>query len=82
MFRPCEYADKSPEHHLEAALRVLGRKFRNRWLFSYNERQFRHKVHNQQTVRIQRLAKRIAPVEQLGLALAQKRTDQALKGLR
>jgi hypothetical protein len=42
MFRPCEYADKSPEHQLEAALRVLGRKLRDWWLFSYDELQFGH----------------------------------------
>ena len=33
MFRPREYADKSPEHQLEATLRVLGRKLRDWWLF-------------------------------------------------
>ena len=34
MFRPRKYADKSPEHELEAALRVLWRKIRNGRLFS------------------------------------------------
>ena len=34
MFRPCEYADKSPEYQLEAALRILWRKLGNRRLFS------------------------------------------------
>src|SRR3984893_18302943 len=37
MFRPCEYADKSTEHQLEAALRVLWRKIRDWFLFSYDE---------------------------------------------
>jgi hypothetical protein len=32
--------DKSPEYHLEAALRVLGRKLRDWWLLSYDELQF------------------------------------------
>src|SRR6188472_862090 len=41
MFRPCEYADESPEHQLEAALRVLWRKIRDGRLFSYDELQFR-----------------------------------------
>src|SRR5215831_13365161 len=40
MLRPREYADKSPKHQLEAALRVLWRKFRDRRLFSYDELQF------------------------------------------
>src|ERR1700757_955661 len=49
---PCEYADKSTEHQLEAALSVLWRKLRNRWLFSYDERQFGNKLHNELSVRI------------------------------
>jgi len=40
MFAPCEYTDKSPEHQLEAALRILGGKLRDWWLFSYDELQF------------------------------------------
>jgi hypothetical protein len=34
MLRPCEDADEPPEHQLEAALRVLGRKVGNRRLLS------------------------------------------------
>ena len=45
MLRPREYADKSPEHQLETALRVLWRKFRDRWLFSDDELQFRNEIH-------------------------------------
>src|SRR5262249_18477436 len=40
MFRTREDADKSTEDQLEAALRVVWRKFRDRWLFSNNELQF------------------------------------------
>src|SRR5579864_417616 len=43
---PCEYLDKSTEHQLEAALHVLWRKLRNRWLFSYDELQFGNQIHN------------------------------------
>jgi hypothetical protein len=44
---PCEYADKPTEHQLEAALRILSRKLRNRWLFSYDELQFENQIHNE-----------------------------------
>src|SRR2546426_699322 len=52
MFRPCEYADESPEHQLETALRVLWWKIRDWWLFSDDELQFGDEVHNEQSVRI------------------------------
>src|ERR1700694_2573655 len=32
---PREYVDKSPEYQLKTALRVLWRKLRDGWLFSY-----------------------------------------------
>src|SRR5262245_39786816 len=51
MFRSCEYADESPEDQLEAALRILWRKYRDRRLFSYDELQFRDEVYNEQSVR-------------------------------
>src|ERR1700741_899056 len=46
----CEYADKSTEHQLEAALRILSRKLRNRWLFSYDELQVWNQIHNELSV--------------------------------
>src|ERR1700752_5099258 len=49
---PCEYADESTEHELEAALRILSRKLRNRWLFSYDEFQFGNQIYNELSVRI------------------------------
>src|SRR5215467_11056361 len=51
MFRPCEYADESPEDQLEAALRVLHWKFRDGWLFSQDKLQFGNQVHNEASVR-------------------------------
>src|SRR5258708_10068144 len=81
MFRPCKHADKTPENQLKTALCLLRRKLRDRWLFSNDEFQFRDQIHNEQPVRTQRLMERLAPAVQLGLALAQKRTDKALKGL-
>src|ERR1700740_1197535 len=51
MFRPCEYANKSPKHQLEAALRVLWRKLRDWRRFSFNEPQFRNQVYNELAVR-------------------------------
>ena len=82
MLRPREDTDKATEYQLEAALRVLGRKFRDRWLFSYDELQFRDEIHNEPSVRVQRLVNGVAPFAQLCFALTQKWTDEALKGLR
>ena len=47
MFRPREYADKSPEHQLEAALRVLWRQLGNRWLLADDVLQFRDEIDNE-----------------------------------
>src|SRR5262245_33772802 len=69
MFRPREYADKSPKHQLESALRVLWRKIRDWWLFSNDELQSRHQIHDEQSVRIQCLMKGVPPVAQLCFAL-------------
>ena len=52
MFRPREYADKSPEHQLKAALRILWRKLGDRWLFADDVLQFRDEIHNEPSVRI------------------------------
>src|ERR1700722_10631662 len=49
---PCEYADKSSEHQLEPALRILWRKLGDRRLFSYDEFQFGNQIHNELAVRI------------------------------
>ena len=52
MLRAGEYADKSPEYQLKPALRILGRKFRDRWLLSYDVLQFRDEIHDELSVRI------------------------------
>src|SRR5215510_6934038 len=82
MFRPREYIDKSTEYQVEAALGLLVRQFRNRWLLSNNGLQFRDQTHHELSVRIERLMKGIAPLAQLLFALTQKWLDKALKGLR
>ena len=46
-------ADESTEYQSEAALRVLWRKFRYRWLFSDNELQLRDQIYNELSIRIQ-----------------------------
>src|SRR5262249_53751113 len=61
MLRPREYADEPAEHQLEAALLLLWRKRRNRWLSSDDQLQFGNQIHDQLSVRIQRLSKGIAP---------------------
>ena len=61
---------------------LLRRKLRDRRLLSDEELQFGDKVDHEPPVRAQRLAQRVAPAGQFGVALAQKRADQALKRLR
>ena len=81
MFRPSEDADKLPKHHLEAPLRVLWRKLRDRRRLSDDELHFRNEIHNQSCVRSQRLPQRVAPRRKVRFAFAEQRPDQALKGL-
>ena len=52
MFRPSKNADKSAEHHVKPASRVLRQKFRDGWLVSYNEPQLGNQIHNELSVRI------------------------------
>ena len=80
MLRPCEYADKSPEHELEAALSVLWRKIWDRWLFSYDEPQFRNEIQNELSVRTQRIKQRVPPSAEFHFLLAEKGKNQALEG--
>ncbi len=82
MLRPGEDAEEAPEHQLEAALRVLRRQLGDRRLLADDELQLRDEVDDELAVRPQRLAKRVAPRGQLGLALAEERPDQALERLR
>src|SRR6516165_6582064 len=81
MFRPSEEADKLSEHQLEAPLRVLWRKLRNRRRFSDDELHFRNEIHNQSGVRSQSLTQRVAPRREVRFVLPQQWPDQVLKGL-
>src|SRR5262249_5725934 len=82
MLRPSEHADKLAKHHLEASLRVLWRKLRNRRRLSNDEPHFRNEIHNQSCVWSQRLPQLITPRCKVRFGFAEQRPDQALKGLR
>src|SRR5208337_4636106 len=82
MFRPGEDADKSTKHQLEAPLRVLWWKLRNRWLFADEELQLGDDVDHEPAVRAQRIHEGHTPTRQLGVALAEKGSHEALKSLR
>ena len=82
MFGPREDAEKPPEHQLETALCLLRWKLHDGRLLSDQELQFGDHVNHESSVRAQRLGERVAPAGELGVALAQKRADQALKRLR
>ena len=69
MFGSREYADQSAEHQLEAPLRVLWRKLRNRRLSSDDQLQLGYEVEHQSAVRVQRGAKCGAPHGQFGFSL-------------
>src|SRR6476469_564681 len=64
-----EHAEETPEHHLEAVLRVLRRQVWDRRLRSDHELQLGNEVHDELTVRAKRLTQRVAPAAKLRLAL-------------
>jgi hypothetical protein len=72
MFWLRENADKSSEHQLKAALRILWRQLGNRRLFADDVLQFRDEINNELTVRFERLEERLPPLPQLRFRLAQK----------
>src|SRR5208282_1958037 len=76
-----EDADKSAEHEVETALRLLRLELRDRRLVSGDELQFGDEVSHKPCIWLQRLQKCAAPDRQLGVALAEKRPHQALKSL-
>ena len=81
MVRSREHADEPPKHQLETSSRVLGSELRNRWLVSDDQLELRDEVDHEPPIRAQRLDQRVAPTTQLGVALAEKAPDEALKGL-
>jgi len=76
-----EHADEATEHQLKSPLRLLRLKLGNRWLLADDELQLRDEVGHEPTVQAQRLHKGLTPTRQFGIALAEKRAHQALKGL-
>src|SRR5207302_9573206 len=76
-----EDAEEAPENHLETVLRVLRRQVRDRRLCPDHHLQLGNQVHDELTVRAQRLAQGVPPPAELRLALAQERADKALESL-
>jgi len=75
-------AEEPPEHHLESVLRLLRRKLRYGRLLADDELDLRNEVRYQLPVRAERASNGIAPLTELGVALAQQRADDAPQGLR
>ena len=67
---PREDAEEAAEHHLKAVLRVLRRQLRDRRLLSDHELQLGNEIHDELTVRAERLAQRVAPPAKLYIAPA------------
>src|SRR5262245_7219738 len=82
MLLPREHSDKLSKNELESALGFLQRKFGDWWRLSDDELQFRNEVHDELSVRTQRIMKGRAPFAQFRFAFAQKGTDKILEGLR
>ena len=81
VLRPREDAEEAPEHHPETVLRVLRRQVRDRRLCPDHQLQLGDEVHDELTIRAQRLAQGVPPPAELRLAPAQQRAHQALEGL-
>src|SRR5262245_37954927 len=82
MLRPGKYTDETPEHEQETALRLLWLKCRDRWRLPNDQLQFGDEVGHEPRIGLQRLQKRVAPVRQLRIRLAEQRAHQAPEGLR
>ena len=82
MLRSRKYADEPPKDQLKTSLRFLRRKLWYRRLLANDVLQFRDEFDDEQSVRIQRLAKRVAPFAQVFFVFAEEGPDEALKGLR
>src|SRR5215469_14850275 len=81
MFRSGKDTNESPEHGLEAVLRLLRLKLRDRRLVADNEPELRDEVGHEPCIWVKRLQERAAPDRQLGVALAEERSHKALKSL-
>src|SRR5258707_3053620 len=81
VFLSREDAEEAAEYHLEAVLRLLRRQLRDRRLFSDDQLQLGNEVHDELSIRAERLAEGIPPTAQLRLDPAQKRAHQILERL-
>src|ERR1700676_3705440 len=81
MFRSREYADEPSKYQPETSLRFLRRQLGHRRLFANDMPQFRDEIDDEQSVRIQRLAKCVTPFAQVFFVLAEEPPDEALKRL-
>src|SRR5438093_13478859 len=82
MVRSGEHADEPTEYQLETSTSVLGSELRNRRLIADDELELRDEVDHEPPIRAQRLHQGVAPSTQLGVALAEKIPNEALKRLR
>ena len=81
MLRPREDLNEALKHQLESSLRLLRRQVGDGLLFSDDQLQLGHEVHDQLSVRAQCGIERRAPVRQLRVVSDQKTADKALQRL-
>jgi hypothetical protein len=75
VLRPSERAEESPEHQLEAVLRILRRQVWNGWLFPDDELDLGDEVDDELTIRTQGFQKSVPPLADLRFALDEDLTD-------
>src|SRR5215471_5163751 len=81
MFRLGEGAEEAAEYPLEPVLRILSAKLRDRGLIADDMAQLGDEIDYELPVISKRFVKSVPPTGQLGVALAQERSEQPLKGL-
>jgi hypothetical protein len=80
--RAGEHGDEAAKDELETLVRVARRQLRDGGLLAEDDAQLGDEIHDEPSVPAQRLAKRVAPGLQVGLALPEQPADEALERLR
>src|SRR5260370_8779079 len=81
MLRPGERAKETPEHHVEAVLRILWRQVWKGWLFPDDELHLGDEADDQLAVRADRLYQGRTPLAHFRFVLDESLTDQGPQGL-
>ncbi len=81
VLRPGERAKETPEHHVEAVLRILWRQVWNGWLFPDDELHLGDEADDHLAVRADRVCQDRTPLVHFRFVLDENLTDQGPEGL-